>query len=447
MSLASKHSMPKGFPFRPTKEEILLFYLQPAIYEEKLPGQVMKEFEIYGENKEPWKIFNKDEKQAFWVFTRLIKKDKRGFQRTAGSGYWQLKLTTNSRVKDERGQLLGFHKQYYYVCNEESSSCHADYGNWVMHEFSLTKFKDYVVCEIRNEDAVGSESETVENFKKRKSKALESDDNDDVMLVRVPGKKTCVENQNQVCAFTMVELNCGETTPSLDNQQNQDPNKLYVTTDGTVADCDYVDGGKEDQGQKKQHKLDGNIDVGFHTDLNAQIGKTNPENQNQMWPLALVQENFDQTSSSLGSQEKQDTNKLNAATGGIIEDLDSLAGSKEYQDQKQPHSLGCSFDDYIYSELPDIEKLEVENQLNALPQCNTMFYSYNGCSFDEDIYSELPDIEKLEVENRLNALPRCNTMLYSYNDFDSESDQAPNFGPETNGLQCDIEHDFEKLVL
>ncbi|XVE81030.1 hypothetical protein DITRI_Ditri15bG0030200 [Diplodiscus trichospermus] len=73
-----------GVRFSPKAKEIFDFYLRPAIHGEPMPYDVVVQREIYGENMEPWKIFdNKDAKEPSWVFTKLKKKDKR-IDRTVG---------------------------------------------------------------------------------------------------------------------------------------------------------------------------------------------------------------------------------------------------------------------------------------------------------------------------------------------------------------------------
>ena len=191
--VSSEFSIPDGYRFRPSREEILCRYLKPAINGEPLSSGILIEVDIYGENREPWNIFNKDAKQSFWVFTRLKKKSKSRFDRIAGGGCW---LGRNIKeIKDESGQLLGFDKYFTFTCKKDKSSCQGN-GHWIMHEFSLKDegLSDYVICEIRNKDAGVSfdhqEDEVESRNKKRKSLDISDEE------ISVPSmKKVCGDHQ------------------------------------------------------------------------------------------------------------------------------------------------------------------------------------------------------------------------------------------------------------
>ncbi|XP_022722148.1 NAC domain-containing protein 83-like [Durio zibethinus] len=171
--VSSEFATPPGFRFLPTKEEIFVYYLRPAINGEPLSCNILTEGDIYGENKEPWNLFNKDEKKSFWVFTKLKKKSKSRIDRTAGCGCW---LGRNTKeVRNASGQLLGLDKYFTFTCKKDKSS--QGNGNWIMHEYSLMDegFSDYVICEIKNKD-VADRGEDEEEPKNKKRKSLEVND-------------------------------------------------------------------------------------------------------------------------------------------------------------------------------------------------------------------------------------------------------------------------------
>ncbi|XVF37675.1 hypothetical protein REPUB_Repub20aG0030000 [Reevesia pubescens] len=198
LNLSSEFNIPHGYRFDPTKEDIFCFYLPAAIHGEPVPCDALIELDIYGgENKEPWKIFDKDAKKTFWVFTKLKKKSKSRIDRTAGDGCWLSRSI--KEVKDAHGQLLGFDKYFTFICK----NCKLSQGNghWIMHEFSLKdessdeSSNNYVICEIKNKDVVGLyQVEQVEsNNKKRKKLDLYDED----MPVSVI-KKVSDKNYNQL---------------------------------------------------------------------------------------------------------------------------------------------------------------------------------------------------------------------------------------------------------
>ncbi|OMO68347.1 No apical meristem (NAM) protein [Corchorus olitorius] len=81
-------AIPIGFRFHPTKEEILISYLGPAIKREPLPANVLMEIDIYGDQKQPWNLFDKDSSDTYWIFTMLKKKSGSRIDRVAGCGCW-----------------------------------------------------------------------------------------------------------------------------------------------------------------------------------------------------------------------------------------------------------------------------------------------------------------------------------------------------------------------
>ncbi|XP_022754217.1 NAC domain-containing protein 68-like [Durio zibethinus] len=247
-----------GFRFRPTKKEILCFYLPQAISGEPLvlPCNTLIEREIYGDNREPWNIFDKDHNDSFWVFSKLKKKSKSRIDRTAGSGTWLARST--KEVKDESGQLLGFEKYFTFIRKKDQSSRGIN-GNWIMHEFSLSDqgLSDYVICEIKNKDAmavavavaVGSDhgqnnstakAEAV--YQKRKALVLV---NDEEMSVPT-SKKICIDDQSNLnqgkaewngSTLTNNQVIFGE----VDDQENQDPNKLPMIGSNSPEECEWND--------------------------------------------------------------------------------------------------------------------------------------------------------------------------------------------------------------
>ncbi|XWS73807.1 hypothetical protein CRYUN_Cryun02cG0160900 [Craigia yunnanensis] len=241
-------SVPPGHRFCPTKTEILCTYLRPAINGELLPYNTLIEREIYGENKEPWNVFDKDKQCSFWVFTKLKKKSKSRIDRTAGSGTWLGRSI--KEVKDERDQLLGFDKYFTFTCKKNQSNRGRD-GNWIMHEFSLSDqdLSDYVICEIKNKNAVGSDddqdypTEEVEAIN-QKQKALELVNDEEMSVPTV--KKNCVDRRN--INQGNAEWNGSTLTTNqeifreLDGQENHDPNKqLMIGSNSLDEACEWND--------------------------------------------------------------------------------------------------------------------------------------------------------------------------------------------------------------
>ncbi|TYH51495.1 hypothetical protein ES332_D10G279200v1 [Gossypium tomentosum] len=138
----------------------------------------MEELDIYGENREPWNIFNQDSaEESFWVITKLKKKSKSRIERTAGDGCWLQQYIKEVKNSDG-GEVIGYDKYFKYTRKKSQKSN----GQWSMHEFSLKDqealgLSDYVICEIKNKDAavVSPDYEECEGEinKKKKRKLME----------------------------------------------------------------------------------------------------------------------------------------------------------------------------------------------------------------------------------------------------------------------------------
>ncbi|XP_022723152.1 NAC transcription factor 32-like [Durio zibethinus] len=161
--------------FKPTNEEVFGYYLRPAIDGEPLCSKAVTELEIYGEDKEPWKIFDKDEKKSLWVFTNLKEKNKSRIDRTAGCGYWKARLN-KKEVKDARGQQLGLDKYFFFTFKKDQSN--EGNGHWIMHEYSLNDegLNDYVICKIKNKNALGSDHQDQVEPSNKKRQTVEVSD-------------------------------------------------------------------------------------------------------------------------------------------------------------------------------------------------------------------------------------------------------------------------------
>ncbi|XWS13196.1 hypothetical protein CRYUN_Cryun36dG0016700 [Craigia yunnanensis] len=238
--VSTEFSIPDGYRFRPTQEEILSYYLKPAINGEPLSSGILIECDVYGENREPWKIFDKHAKESFWVFTKLKKKSKLRIDRTAGRGCWLGRST--KEIKTASGQLLGFDKYFTFTCKKDDMSSQGN-GHWVMHEFSLRDegLSDYVVCEIKNKDvAVGldhqeDEVEAKNKNKNKKRKFLEVYDEE----ISVPStKKVCGDQQRSLNESESVQT---MASTSANHQESQDPNRVQTMTSYSAPDfADYI---------------------------------------------------------------------------------------------------------------------------------------------------------------------------------------------------------------
>ncbi|OMO74961.1 No apical meristem (NAM) protein [Corchorus olitorius] len=137
-----------GFRFHPTKEEVVISYLRPAIHGDPLPADVLLKIDIYGDKREPWNLFDKNSESSFWVFTKLKKRNASMIDRVGGCGSWVIQNCHEIR-KSHDGKLLGYDKYLRFECkNGKSKRTRGNNnGNWTMHEFSLADkgLSEYVI--------------------------------------------------------------------------------------------------------------------------------------------------------------------------------------------------------------------------------------------------------------------------------------------------------------
>ncbi|OMO72482.1 No apical meristem (NAM) protein [Corchorus capsularis] len=155
--------LPPGFRFMPTEEQLLHGYLLKKVKGEALPCDIVTDCDIYGDGKEPWKIFGENSTEKFYVFAKLKKVSANGknIERKAGTGTW--KGQKPKIVKDSNNNHIGLNKSFVFqVKNSGSGSASSNVnGHWLMHEYSLVNDQSgYVLCVIRNKI---SNSEQVED--------------------------------------------------------------------------------------------------------------------------------------------------------------------------------------------------------------------------------------------------------------------------------------------
>ncbi|XP_058216672.1 NAC domain-containing protein 67-like [Rhododendron vialii] len=163
-------SVPVGYKFTPTDQELVIDYLEIKSKGKALPCDVVFEREIYGTgNKAPWQIFTKNdpwEEGSVYVLTKLIKatgSDKRT-ARTAGCGSWHGE-TGPVRILDKKHRVIGYKRMLRFRIKNGSEAMDesGEGGRWIMHEFSLyggngttstrnkqsPKGSEYVLCRIK----------------------------------------------------------------------------------------------------------------------------------------------------------------------------------------------------------------------------------------------------------------------------------------------------------
>ncbi|KAF7126959.1 hypothetical protein RHSIM_Rhsim11G0116000 [Rhododendron simsii] len=223
-------SVPVGYRFTPTDQELVIDYLRKKSKgAEALPCDVVFEREIYGTgNKAPWQIFTENdpwEEGSVYVLTKLIKargSDKR-IARTAGCGSWHGETGPEPIYDKQTGpdnkktdpKLIGYKRMLRFQITNELGAMDESVGKgyWTMHEFSLppdgnstsstrkqSPKREFVLCRIKRD---GSRDTKIVKCTKKSTRKAENiveaaaTSDADVIMVRKPAKRARKEEFEQ----------------------------------------------------------------------------------------------------------------------------------------------------------------------------------------------------------------------------------------------------------
>ncbi|RZC43893.1 hypothetical protein C5167_036833 [Papaver somniferum] len=166
----SQLSLPPGFRFYPTDEELLVQYLCRKVAGYNFKLNIIGEIDLY--KFDPWVLPSKaifGEKE-WYFFSPRDRKYPNGSRpnRVAGSGYW--KATGTDKIITTEGRKVGIKKALVFYIGKAPKGTKT---NWIMHEYRLlenskkhgsSRLDDWVLCRIYKKNssaqkAVSSSSE------------------------------------------------------------------------------------------------------------------------------------------------------------------------------------------------------------------------------------------------------------------------------------------------
>ncbi|CAH2033392.1 unnamed protein product [Thlaspi arvense] len=148
-------SLPPGFRFHPTDEELVAYYLDRKVNGRTIELEIIPEVDLY--KCEPWdlpeKSFLPGNDMEWYFYSTRDKKYPNGSRtnRATRAGYW--KATGKDRAVESKKVKMGMKKTLVYY---RGRAPHGLRTNWVMHEYRLThppssssSFKEsYALCRV-----------------------------------------------------------------------------------------------------------------------------------------------------------------------------------------------------------------------------------------------------------------------------------------------------------
>lgn len=156
-------SLPPGFRFHPTDEELIIYYLKRKINGRQIELEIIPEVDLY--KCEPWdlpeKSFLPSKDLEWYFFSPRDRKYPNGSRtnRATKSGYW--KATGKDRKVNSHRRAVGMKKTLVYY---RGRAPHGSRTDWVMHEYRLderecetdTGLQDaYALCRVFKKTAPG----------------------------------------------------------------------------------------------------------------------------------------------------------------------------------------------------------------------------------------------------------------------------------------------------
>ncbi|XP_073311835.1 NAC domain-containing protein JA2L-like [Primulina huaijiensis] len=157
----SQLTLPPGFRFYPTDEELLVQYLCRKVAGHQFSLQIIGDIDLY--KFDPWDLPSKaifGEKE-WYFFSPRDRKYPNGSRpnRVAGSGYW--KATGTDKIITTGGRKVGIKKALVFYIGKAPKGTKT---NWIMHEYRLSesprksgssRLDDWVLCRIYKKNSSG----------------------------------------------------------------------------------------------------------------------------------------------------------------------------------------------------------------------------------------------------------------------------------------------------
>ncbi|XP_010531074.1 PREDICTED: NAC domain-containing protein 37 isoform X2 [Tarenaya hassleriana] len=155
-------SVPPGFRFHPTDEELVGYYLRKKVASQKIDLDVIRDIDLY--RIEPWDLQERcrigyEEQNEWYFFSHKDKKYPTGTRtnRATMAGFW--KATGRDKTVYDKTKLIGMRKTLVFYRGRAPNGQKTD---WIMHEYRLPPAENappqeegWVVCRAFKKKANG----------------------------------------------------------------------------------------------------------------------------------------------------------------------------------------------------------------------------------------------------------------------------------------------------
>lgn len=159
-SRGKEETLPPGFRFHPTDEELITYYLMNKISDSSFTGRAVTDVDL---NKcEPWELPGKAKmgEKEWYFFSLRDRKYPTGVRtnRATNTGYWKTTGKDKEILNSVTSELVGMKKTLVFY---KGRAPRGEKSNWVMHEYRIhskstfrnNKQDEWVVCRVFQKSA------------------------------------------------------------------------------------------------------------------------------------------------------------------------------------------------------------------------------------------------------------------------------------------------------
>ncbi|XP_062102541.1 NAC domain-containing protein 37-like [Humulus lupulus] len=172
MESMESSSVPPGFRFHPTDEELVGYYLRKKVASQKIDLDVIRDIDLY--RIEPWDLQERcrigyEEQNEWYFFSHKDKKYPTGTRtnRATMAGFW--KATGRDKAVYDKARLIGMRKTLVFYKGRAPNGQKTD---WIMHEYRLESDENgppqeegWVVCRaFKKRSTSTGQTKTIEGW-------------------------------------------------------------------------------------------------------------------------------------------------------------------------------------------------------------------------------------------------------------------------------------------